>query len=150
MVSAICGVAGKAGVGLIQVVGRQVQAVLLLQVLLPLKLLLFLHRQRASSSSQSQNAYVNSETPVDSNSAFLHCGDVSALQHVTHAHAMLYEAVCTSCAVYAGPLHVMTPGCLTQSMCMQCCMKLVQDCLQSVLLALYVLVIPESLSANRL
>ncbi len=51
MIGAVCGVAGKTGVGLIQIVGGQVQAVLLLQVLLPLKLLLFLHRKSASSPS---------------------------------------------------------------------------------------------------
>ena len=51
------------------------QAVLLLQVLLPLKLLLFLHRQRARSP-----------------------------QHMKHAHAVVYEAGCRCCAVYAGPL----------------------------------------------
>jgi len=51
MIGAVCGVAGKTGVGLVQPIGRQVQPVLLLQVLLPLKLLLFLQRQRARSAS---------------------------------------------------------------------------------------------------
>jgi len=52
MVSAVCGVAGKTGVGLIQIVGRQMQAVLLLQVLLPLNLLLFLHRGKEPAALQ--------------------------------------------------------------------------------------------------
>ncbi len=51
MIGAVCGVAGKTGVGLVQPIGRQVQPVLLLQVLMPLKLLLFLQRQRARSAS---------------------------------------------------------------------------------------------------
>ena len=27
------------------------------------------------------------------------------VQYMKHAHAVLYEACCTSCTVYAGPLH---------------------------------------------
>ena len=110
MIGAVRGIAGKTGVGLIQPVGRQMQAVLLLQVLLPLKLLLFLQRQRASSPSAMKHAYaVLYEAGCISHAVYagsLHPDD-SRLPNTKRVHAVLYKAGCKLCAVCAaGPLCV--------------------------------------------